>query len=71
MTYIKSFQRWLREGILSGTVTGVVLAITDILFYLSFHLVDFDEAMSRGAMYRDFEAHAREASCNLLNKEVR
>ncbi len=35
------------------------------------HLVDFDEAMSRGAMYRDFEAHAREASCNLLNKEVR
>ena len=35
------------------------------------HLVDFDEAMSRGAMYREFEAHAREASCNLLNKEVR
>ncbi len=35
------------------------------------HLVDFDEAMSRGAMYRDFEAHAREASCNLLKKEVR
>jgi len=35
------------------------------------HLVDFDEAMSRGAMYRDFEQHAREASCNLLNKEVR
>ena len=35
------------------------------------HLVDFDEAMSRGAMYRDFEQHAREASCNLLQKEVR
>ncbi len=35
------------------------------------HLIDFDEAMSRGAMYRDFEAHQREASCNLLNKEVR
>ncbi len=35
------------------------------------HLVDFDEAMSRGAMYRDFEQHAREESCNLLNKEVR
>ncbi len=32
------------------------------------HLVDFDEAMHRGSMYRDFEAHAREASCNLLNK---
>ena len=34
------------------------------------HLVDFDEAMHRGTMYKDFEAHAREASCNLLNKEV-
>ena len=35
------------------------------------HLVDFDEAMKRGSMYREFEQHAREASCNLLNKEVR
>ena len=34
------------------------------------HLVDFDEAMSRGAMYRDFEAHKREETCNLLNKEA-
>ena len=34
------------------------------------YAVDFDEAMSRGTMYRDFEAHAREASCNLLAKEV-
>ncbi len=33
-------------------------------------LVDFDEAMKRGSMYRDFETHAREAACNLLNKEV-
>ena len=33
------------------------------------HLVDFDEAMHRGTMYRDFEAHVREASCNLLKKE--
>ena len=33
--------------------------------------VDFDEAMQRGAMYKPFEAHAREASCNLLNKEVK
>ena len=32
--------------------------------------VDFDEAMHRGSMYRDFEAHAREAECNLLKKEV-
>ncbi len=35
------------------------------------HLVDFDEAMHRGTMYRDFESHAREESCNLLNKEVK
>ena len=34
------------------------------------YAVDFDEAMSRGNMYRDFEAHAREAACNLLAKEV-
>ncbi len=33
-------------------------------------LVDFDEAMERGAMYRDFERHAYEDTCNLLNKEV-
>lgn len=30
------------------------------------HLVDFDEAMSRGATYRDFEAGAREQTCNLF-----
>ena len=33
------------------------------------HLVDFDEAMHRGTMYKEFELHAREASCNLLNKK--
>ena len=32
--------------------------------------VDFDEALKRGGMYKPFEAHAREAECNLLNKEV-
>ena len=35
------------------------------------HLVDFDEAMDRASMYRDFERHAYEETCNLLNKEVR
>ena len=29
-------------------------------------LVDFDEAMSRGSMYRDFEAKRREEHCNLF-----
>ena len=33
--------------------------------------VDFDEAMSRGRMYADFERHAHEAACNLFKKEVR
>ena len=30
--------------------------------------VDFDEAMSRGRMYTDFERHAYEKTCNLLQK---
>lgn len=34
------------------------------------HLVDFDEAMKRSAMYRDFERHAHEETCNLFKKEV-
>ena len=34
-------------------------------------LVDFDEAMQRSSMYRDFERHAYEDTCNLLRKEVR
>ena len=32
------------------------------------HLVDFDEAMQRGTMYKTFETHARDNHCNLLNK---
>lgn len=32
--------------------------------------VDFDEAMARGTMYRDFERHAYEDTCNLFRKEV-
>lgn len=30
--------------------------------------VDFDESMSRGRMYADFERHAYEETCNLFNK---
>ena len=32
--------------------------------------VDFDEAISRSAMYRDFEWHERDKQCNLFKKEV-
>ncbi len=32
--------------------------------------VDFDEAMSRGRMYADFERHAYEETCNLFKKEA-
>ncbi len=35
------------------------------------HLVDFDEAMERAGMYKEFERHAHEAACNLFKKEVR
>ncbi len=35
------------------------------------HQVDFDEAMHRGSMYKEFEAHAREEACRLFQKEVR
>ena len=31
--------------------------------------VDFDEAMARGSMYRDFERHAHEKLCNLYRKQ--
>ncbi len=34
------------------------------------HLVDFDEAMERAGMYKEFEAHARDEACNLFKKEV-
>ena len=35
------------------------------------HKVDFDEAMARGAMYKDFERHAFEDACNLFKQEVK
>jgi len=35
------------------------------------HLVDFDEAIERSSMYRDFEQHKREEGCNLFNKEIK
>ncbi len=34
------------------------------------HLVDFDEAMHRGSVYKEFEAKKRDQNCNLLKKEV-
>ena len=34
------------------------------------HLVDFDEAMDRASMYKDYERHAHDKACNLFNKEV-
>ena len=35
------------------------------------HLVDFDEAMKRGASYKEWERHKYEETCNLFNKEVK
>lgn len=34
------------------------------------HLIDFDEAMARGAMYKDFERKKHEETCNLYKQEV-
>lgn len=34
------------------------------------HEIDFDEAMERATMYKDFEKNAYEHTCNLLAKEV-
>jgi len=34
------------------------------------HKVDFDEAISRSSMYKEFETYKREAACNLLSKEA-
>ena len=34
------------------------------------HLVDFDDAIRRSSMYRDFEKREREEACNLFSKEV-
>ena len=34
------------------------------------HLVDFDEAIERAAMYKDFETHKRDVTCNLFKKEA-
>ena len=34
------------------------------------HKVDFDEAISRSSMYKEFEARKREEACNLLGKEA-
>ena len=35
------------------------------------HLIDFDEAMARGAMYKPFECKAHEEVCNLYKQEVK
>lgn len=35
------------------------------------HLVDFDEAIERSSMYKDFERHKHEETCNLFKKEVK
>jgi ferredoxin--NADP+ reductase len=34
------------------------------------HLIDFDEAMARASMYKDFERHRHDETCNLFRKSV-
>ena len=35
------------------------------------HLIDFNEAMARGGMYREFERKSHEDTCNLFSQEVK
>ena len=35
------------------------------------HEIDIDEAMARGAMYKQFERKAHEEACNLFKAEVK
>jgi len=35
------------------------------------HLVDFDEVMARSTMYKDFERHKYQETCNLFQKEIK
>lgn len=35
------------------------------------HLIDFDEAMARGSMYKEFERKKHEETCNLYKQEVK
>ena len=35
------------------------------------HQIDFDEAIARSSMYKDFERRAHEETCNLFKQEVR
>ncbi len=35
------------------------------------HQVDFDEAMKRGASYKEWERHKHEETCNLYKKEIK
>ena len=34
------------------------------------HLIDFDEAIERASMYKDFEKNKRDESCSLFKKEI-
>ncbi len=34
------------------------------------HEIDFDEAIARSSMYKEFERHAYDATCNLLSKKA-
>ena len=78
----KSFVSALEEGLQDNTdeatrkeiapeLSKLINAMNEIGDVKEGDLVDFDEAMARGTMYRPFEAHAREAACNLLNQEVK
>ena len=64
----ESFSARLRIYVVGFTALLFILAFY-VFFRFSYGFIR-DEAMHRGTMYRDFEAHARDKACNLFKKEV-
>ena len=69
---IDEFRR-LHVDVLFAVVLGCdnkLLAFEIVGIEFDGHLVDFDEAIRRSAMYREQESMLREDTCNLFKKEV-
>ena len=73
LTAVPGSSRVYRGGIISYTnevKSGLLHVPETLLRDLGAVSGPVAEAMARGAMYRDFERHAHEETCNLFRKEV-
>ena len=74
LTAVPGSSRVYRGGIISYTnevKSGLLHVPETLLRDLGAVSGPVAEAMARGAMYRDFELHAREETCNLFKQEVK